>query len=365
MLYRVYRPTTWDEVVGQEHVVRTLQGALAAARIGHAYLFSGPRGTGKTTLARIWAKAINCTAKAGQPCGKCISCTTMDEGRSLDLIEIDAASNRGIDDVRQLKETAGTAPTAAMRKVFIVDEVHMLSKDAFNGFLKLLEEPPAHAVFILATTEAHKILPTVLSRVQRFDFKKLSQAQIVSKLQVIAKAEKLKIEDEVLAAVAAASDGALRDAEVMLTKLANHAGGKIITADIARDILGLVPVQWHANLTSFVVSRDAAGAVKFIDQLAQQGADMDQFAKGYLEYLRAIMVVKIDPTILSSAGLALSDGQEQQLKNFAATMEGAHLVQAIQSFTQARTQLRTSPIASLPLELAVVELSQKSISAKS
>jgi DNA polymerase-3 subunit gamma/tau len=181
MLHRAYRPKTWDEVVGQEHVVRTLRGALKADRVGHAYLFAGPRGTGKTTLARIWAKAITCTGKE-RPCNDCDACGTIAQGTALDLIEIDAASNRGIDDVHELKETAGTAPAALARKVFIIDEVHMLSKDAFNALLKLLEEPPAHAVFILATTEPHKVLPTVLSRVQRFDFKKLTQQQIAEKL---------------------------------------------------------------------------------------------------------------------------------------------------------------------------------------
>ncbi len=355
MLYRQYRPSTWDEVVGQEHVVRTLRGALKAERIGHAYLFAGPRGTGKTTLARIWAKAITCTAKGEKPCSSCDACASVAAGNALDFIEIDAASNRGIDDVRQLKETAGTAPAILARKVFVVDEVHMLTKDAFNALLKLLEEPPAHVVFILATTEAHKILPTVLSRVQRFDFKKLTQVEIASKLTRIAKAEKLKAEPEALAMMAAASDGALRDAEVMLTKLASHGA---ITADAVRDVLGLVPVAWHANLAGMVAAHDRVGAIRFVHELVTTGVDMDQLAKGFLEYLRMVMVTKIDPSIVAQAGLALADAQATKLQEQAATMDGKHLVRMIQTFTDARMRIRSSPIPSLPLELAVMELTE-------
>lgn len=357
MLYRTYRPTTWDQVIGQEHVVRTLQGALASGRTGHAYLFAGPRGTGKTTMARIFAKAITCSDPKKKPCDTCTYCTLINNGQAMDLIEIDAASNRGIDDVRQLKETAATAPAIASHKVFIIDEVHMLSKDAFNALLKLLEEPPAHVVFVLATTEAHKILPTVLSRVQRFDFKKLTQQEIVRKLGTIADAEKRTIHPEALAAIAAASDGALRDAEVMLTKLcSSYAPGVSIDAEKTRSVLGLVPAQWHAQLLQHMVTPDRAGALRFLREVAEQGTDLDQFMKGFLEYLRQIMIAKIDPTILAQAGVVLADGPATKMKEFAATMEGALLVRMIQACTRARAELRSSPIPLLPLELAVIEL---------
>lgn len=356
MLYRTYRPTNWDEVVGQVHVVRTLQGALEADRIGHAYLFAGPRGTGKTTLARIFAKAINCTAKEGKPCGKCSSCGTIEEGRSMDLIEIDAASNRTIDDMRTLKETIGASPTASRYKVYLIDEAHMITKEASNAFLKMLEEPPSHVVFILATTEAPKIIPTVLSRVQRFDFKKLTQQQIVQKLASIAKSEKLKTTAGALAALAAASDGALRDAEVMLTKLAGHTQGASIDEDAVQSVLGLVPLQWHGQLLTCLTANDRIGAMRFLQSVQTQGADMDLLAKGFLEYLRQVMIAKIDSRILEQAGLALADADAKQLSTFAATMDGAYLVRMIQTFTNARTQIRTSPIPSLPLELAVLEL---------
>ncbi|MCC6934191.1 MAG: DNA polymerase III subunit gamma/tau [Candidatus Yanofskybacteria bacterium] len=356
MLYRTYRPTTWSEVVGQEHVVRTLQGALETERIGHAYLFAGPRGTGKTTLGRLFAKALNCTAKSRKPCGSCDSCVSIEEGRSMDLIEIDAASNRTIDDMRELRENIGAAPTASKYKVYLIDEAHMITKEAFNAFLKTLEEPPAHVIFILATTDAAKIIPTVLSRVQRFDFKKPTQQQIVTKLATVAKQEKLKISDGALAAVAAAADGAFRDAEVMLTKLASHLGGSAIDEAIAQSVLGLVPLSWHPKFLTALAARDRAGALRFLHEIQAQGADADQFAKGFLEYLRRVMVAKIDMSILEQAGLAMADTQLAHVREFAANMEGAQLVKAIQAFTDARNRIRTAPIAFFPLELAALEV---------
>lgn len=358
MLYRTYRPTTWEQIVGQEHVVRTLQGALKADRVGHAYLFAGPRGTGKTTMARIFAKAINCTAQQAKPCGTCASCVTIESGASMDLIEIDAASNRTIDDMRTLKETIGVAPTASRYKVYLIDEAHMITKKASNAFLKMLEEPPSHVVFILATTEAHKLIPTVLSRVQRFDFKKLTQQQVVQRLTSIAASEKLAVTPEALLALAAASDGALRDAEVMLTKLASHATGGAIDEAAVHTVLGLVPLAWHGQLLGLMVANDRVGALRFLQQVQQQGADLEQLAKGFLEYLRQVMVTKIDPTILAQAGLVMAQTQAEQLQRFATTMDGALLVRMIQTLTRARVEMKHSPIASLPLELAVLELTQ-------
>jgi len=358
MLYRTYRPTTWNAVVGQEHVVRTLQGALKSERLGHAYLFAGPRGTGKTTIARIFARAINCTAKKDRPCGVCESCVSIDEARSMDLIEIDAASNRTIDDMRTLKETIGVSPTASAYKVYLIDEAHMITKEASNAFLKMLEEPPAHVVFILATTEAHKLIPTILSRVQRFDFKKLTQQQICSKLATIAKTEKIAITDDALSALAAASDGAMRDAEVMLTKLAGHVQGTAIDENVVQSVLGLVPLSWHAQFLGYLTTRDRGGALRFLNEIHSLGVDMDQLAKGFLEYLRQIMIAKIDKTILEQARLAMADVQAKNLEAFAASMDGKLLVRMIQLFTHARAQLRTSPIPLLPLELAVIDITE-------
>ncbi len=354
MLYRQYRPTTWDEVVGQAHVVRTLQGALKSGHIGHAYLFAGPRGTGKTTLARILAKAINCTAKSGRPCGTCEFCTAMEHGALMDVIEIDAASNRGIEDVRSLKETAATAPSAASHKIFIIDEVHMLSRDAFNALLKLLEEPPAHVAFILATTEPHKVLPTVLSRVQRFDFHRLTQAQITAKLARVVQAERIAVDGDVLPELAGAADGAMRDAEVMLTKLVSHAAGGRISAATVQAVLGMVPHAWHARMAQCLSSGDRTEALRMLADAVHDGADVDLLARGLLELLRHVMITKIDPTITTSAGLA--DTRRQHIAGLAATMDGAFLVRAIQACTKARAELRASSIPSLPLELAIIEL---------
>jgi DNA polymerase-3 subunit gamma/tau len=276
----------------------------------------------------------------------------------MDLIEIDAASNRTIDDMRLLKETIGVSPTASAYKVYLVDEAHMITKEASNAFLKMLEEPPAHVVFILATTEAHKLIPTVLSRVQRFDFKKLTQQQIVTKLSMIAEREKFRVGDGVLASLAAASDGALRDAEVMLGKLAGHAAGGVIDETTARSVLGLVPISWHATFLGALQSRDRAGALRFLQVVHGQGADMDQLAKGFLEYLRQVMIVKIDRSIIDRAGLAMADAHAKQLDGYAATLDGQFLVRAISQFSDARTQLRTTPVPTLPLELAVIALTE-------
>ena len=234
----------------------------------------------------------------------------------------------------------------------------MITKEASNAFLKMLEEPPAHVVFILATTEAPKIIPTVLSRVQRFDFKKLTQQQIVTKLASIAKEEKLKATPGALAALAAASDGALRDAEVMLTKLAGHAQGAAIDEATVQSVLGLVPLSWHGQLLTHLTANDRGGAIRFLHQVQVQGADIDLLAKGFLEYLRQVMIAKIDRNILDQAGLVMADAGAQQLHAFAATMDGALLVRMIQTFTNARTQIKSSTVPSLPLELAVIELTQ-------
>ncbi len=353
MLYRTYRPQTWADVVGQSHVVRTLQGALERDLVSHAYLFAGPRGTGKTTMARIFARAINCTSEKGKPCGACSLCQLSASNGSLDIIEIDAASNRTIDDMRALKETLSVSPTLGTHKVYVVDEAHMITKEAFNAFLKMLEEPPKHVVFILATTEAHKIPATILSRVQKFDFHKLTPTEISSKLASIATAEKLQVSPDVLLAIANASDGAMRDAEVMLTKLAMHASdGSAVDASMLGRLLGLVPHTAHAELAEMLSTADWSGALSAVRTHAQQGADMDQFVRGLLHYLRLVMIGKID-------GTALDQDASASIKAHATSMDGKLLVRAIEGFTSARAQMRTSPIATLPLELAIIELGEK------
>lgn len=342
MLYRRYRPQTFSEVVGQEDVVRTLRGALATDRVGHAYLFAGPRGTGKTTLARIMAKAVNCEKRTndGDPCNKCESCMAMNEARSMDMIEIDAASHRGIDEIRALKESAATASTGGSYKVFIIDEVHGLTKDAFNALLKVLEEPPMHVLFLMATTEAHKIIATVLSRVQRLNVRRLRETQIAEKLKMIARKEKVSIPSEALMVIARASDGALRDAEVMLSKVLAGYSGSSVDAEAVYSLLGLVPSTWHEKLVGLLNRRERAAALAHLATIEESGADADHFAKGLLGHLRALLMAKVNDDPIAKE------------------VDGKYLVRTIQTLTKARQQLRSSPIPYLPLELAVIELTE-------
>lgn len=359
MLYRKYRPRTFSEVVGQEHVVKTLQGALTTNRIGHAYLFSGPRGTGKTTIARILAKSLNCTnlKQDGNPDDKCDFCTAINEGRSLDLIEIDAASNRGIDEIRNLKESALVAAPSGKYKIFIIDEVHMLTKDAFNALLKILEEPPAHVVFILATTEPHKILPTVLSRVQRFDFKRLTAKEIFGKLKEIAGLEKIDVEDEGLMAIAVSSDGALRDAEVSLSKVRSSVYGKEkITGEKVGEILGLIPINYHPEFFGYLAGGDKISALNFIHKIYESGADLENFSKDFIEYMRKVLMAKVNPVVLAYFMNDLTDETAQLISNQAKAIEDQRLIRMINIFSSARSEIKISPIAPLPLELAVMEI---------
>lgn len=356
MLYRTYRPQTFAQLVGQEHVVKTLEGALESGRVGHAYLFTGPRGTGKTTIARIFAKALNCekfgTKGAVVPCNVCDACLAVNNNQSLDLIEIDAASNRGIDEIRALKESAQVAAPSGGYKVFLIDEVHMLTKDSFNALLKILEEPPAHVVFILATTEPHKILATVLSRVQRFDFKRITPAEMVAKLKTIAKAEKIEIDDEALLAIAKSSDGALRDAEVSLTKIRSMIpSGPIGIAEVS-SALGLIPHTYHPQFLGYLASGDQSAAVGLIHTIHDAGMDLEHFAKDFISYARSALLARINPTLSASI-----EGPEAQ-KQYAAlsAIDNEKLINIINVFTVARGQIKFSPIPQLPLELAVLQL---------
>lgn len=354
VLYRKYRPKTFEEIEGQEHVVRTLRGALISGHVGHAYLFCGPRGTGKTTMARLLAKALNCAnrqpATIGnfEPCNDCYSCNEINEGRSLDLIEIDAASNRGIDEIRNLKDSARVAATSNIHKIFIVDEVHMLTPPAFNALLKILEEPPAHVVFILATTEVHKVPDTILSRVQRFDFKKISSEQIKKKLTVIAKKEKIIIEDSALAELAASSSGSLRDAESAFSKVIAYAGqeGKISTETVA-EILGIVPQDVHEVLINLILAKKAQEAIKKINDLHEAGVDLNNFLKQFVKHLRARLIGLIGEGPYVAVVTTLPN---QVTPEF--------LIKTINVFMKAGMEIKLSPVAQLPIELAILELTK-------
>lgn len=332
-LYRKYRPSRFAEVEGQEHVVQTLHGALASGKIGHAYLFCGPRGTGKTTMARLLAKVLNCEKRSGtEPCNQCFSCSEINAGKSLDLIEIDAASNRGIDEIRSVKESAGVAASSSAYKIFIIDETHMLTKEAFNALLKTLEEPPSHVIFILATTEPHKMPATILSRVQRLDFKKLSTVQIIAKLKKVAKAEKLTIDTESLDAIATSAEGSLRDAESSMAKIIAFAGTSI-NVETTTAVLGIVPTAAHEKLLDLIREKKTVDAITHIDTLYVSGVNLENFTKQFIDYVRSELI-----------------------KNIQASRDAKFFVKTIERFMQARTDLRHTPIPQLPLELAILDL---------
>ena len=335
VLYRKYRPQNWDEVIGQEHVVRTLTNALKLNRVSHAYLFSGPRGTGKTTIARLLAKSVGCA--------------------DLDLIEIDAASNRGIDEIRELRDGIKFAPTAGKYKVFIIDEVHQLTKEAFNALLKTLEEPPAHAIFILATTEAHKVPGTILSRVQQFAFRRLTIAEIIRKLQKIVEAEKIKIDENAVRLIAAYAGGSYRDAESMLEQLRVW-NDKIIMKEDIEELLGAVDFEKVKAMTDYLNNAGAKEAIDYVGSLTEGGTDLEMFAKALINHLRKIMLVKVDSSLASLMAQELTPEQMEIVKKQADAFSLNDVVQAIRIFTVAQNDIKRSPIPSLPIELAVVEI---------
>ncbi len=358
VLYRKYRPKTFSEVEGQEHVVKTLQGALSLGRVSHAYLFAGPRGSGKTTVARLLAKTLNCDKNENDSCNKCDLCSAMDSGSGIDLIELDAASNRGIDEIRNIKESVRSAPLQSKYKVFIIDEVHMLTKDAFNALLKTLEEPPAHVIFILATTEPYKILPTVLSRVQRFDFKRLTTSQIVNKMKRIVKVEKIKVPDEVLSMVALNADGSLRDAESNLAKLISFVGSEVKLED-AHNLLGIIPFNLHQEFVSYLIEKKSEDGVNFVSRIYESGVDLANFTDSFLEYLRKMMVLKASSSIEAVLASELTTDHMGVLKDQASRFTIRNIAIFISIFIKAKENLKNSPVPQLPLELAFLDALDK------
>jgi len=362
VLYRKYRPQSFAEIIGQEHIVQTLSNAISSGMVSHAYLFSGPRGSGKTSIARILAKAVNCRnrqANQFEPCDKCPSCLEIKDGRSLDLIEIDAASHRGIDEIRELRDGIKFAPAKEKYKVFIVDESHQLTKEAANALLKTLEEPPSHAIFVLATTEIHKMIPTIISRCQRFDFRKLTLPEIVKRLEIISKKEKAKIEKSALELIALNSGGSIRDSESLLDQALTFAGtlgreGIIKTEDL-KNLLGLTDINLISQFVDYISEKKGGEAVKFLGEILERGCDPQEFARALLRYLRQAMLLKINPSPMNPIIIGLTKEEQEKIQSQTLKFTEKALPQLLNIFMEAENKMKYSSIPQLPLELAIVD----------
>jgi DNA polymerase III subunit gamma/tau len=360
-LYRKYRPKTFDELVGQENIVEVLRNAARQDRFGHAYLFYGSRGTGKTTTARLIAKLLNCETRhkdakfkaKGEPCNECRSCEEIDSGYSMDVIEIDAASNRGIEEIRNLKENIKAAPSGSHYKVYIIDEAHMLTGPAFNALLKTLEEPPAHAVFVLATTEYEKLPPTITSRTQRFLFRKVPKVKIAEKLKEIAATEKMSADDAALELVAAAAEGSLRDAESILDQVAS-AGGKITLAAV-EELTGRVGFRKVDELAHFILKKDLPAALAHLAALSEEGHNLVQLTRDLIHYIRKVLTLKTSPDIESTLSLELTQEEIARVKELGALLSPEDGVRYLRAMIRAYSEMRYSPFATIPLEVALIE----------
>jgi DNA polymerase-3 subunit gamma/tau len=349
--YRKWRPQTWDAVVGQEHVVQTLRNALAAGRVAHAYLFAGPRGTGKTSAARLLAKAVNCLAEtlSDRPCGHCAHCQAVNEGRFLDLIEIDAASNTSVEDVRDLRDKINFSPNLGRYKVYIIDEVHMLSTAAFNALLKTLEEPPRHAIFILATTEVHKIPATVLSRCQRHEFRRIPVAKIVEYLKKQAQPEGIQVAEDALTLISRQSTGSLRDAISLFDQLAST--GQAITLEMAQDVLGTAASQAVLDLVSALASGQPAAGLDAIHATLDAGSDPRQFARQIVDYVRSLLLIQSG----NSESVDATAEVRAQMARHASHFSRPELLRALRLFNEVAVETRPVWQPALPLELAYLQ----------
>ncbi len=354
-LYRKYRPQNFEDVKGQEHIVTTIRNQIKAGRIGHAYLFCGTRGTGKTTIAKIFAKAVNCeNPEEGSPCGRCASCRAIAQGSSLNVIEIDAASNNGVDNIRDIRDEVTYAPTEGRYKVYIIDEVHMLSIGAFNALLKTLEEPPSYVIFVLATTEAHKIPVTILSRCQRYDFHRISADVISQRLQELLVQENASAEEKAVRYIAKAADGAMRDALSLLDQCMAFYMGQKLTYDHVLDVLGAVDTERFSSLLRAVLKNDALSAMRQIEELVTQGRELGQFVNDFTWYLRNLLLLQVSDDMeevldISSENLVL-------LKEECQMADAAQLMRYIRIFSELSSQVRYSSQKRIVIEIAVIKL---------
>ena len=359
-LYRKYRPATFAEVVGQGHVTRTLTNAIASGKISHAYLFAGSRGTGKTSTAKLLAKALNCAeGPAAEPCGKCESCTTISAGTSLDVIEMDAASNRGIDDIRDIRDKVAFSPVEGRFKVYILDEAHMLTKEASNAFLKVLEEPPAHVIFVLCTTEAHKVIPTIQSRCQRFEFRRPDVNMVLEVLKRIAVSEKIDIDDAGLTAIARGAAGSFRDAIGILDQLATYCDKKVSLADVL-SMLGAIETDLLFEAADIAAAADTRAAILLVSRLAEQGRDFSQFAGELISHFRNIFLLQQLGD--DHAGVVDVPGEDiARLKGQARILAPHQVLRFVELLNQALALIKQGSDPRLQLELAFVAMTRPAV----
>lgn len=365
-LYRKYRPLKFSNIIGQKHIVQTLSNAVTNNRIGQAYLFTGPRGTGKTTLARIFAKTANCTSLkrskrtvSSEPCLKCENCKQLQENKSTDIIEIDAASNTGVDNIRDLRETAKLSPHRGKFKVYIIDEVHMLSQGAFNALLKILEEPPSHIIFILATTEIHKVPETIISRCQRFDFSKFTSDEIIEKLYAISKSEKIKTEKEALELIALMAEGGMRDAESLLEQVITLEKNNI-TAKKVEDLLGISGNQSIEKITELTFEKKTSETLLLINQIYKDGYNLEIFSKNWLDYLRKVMLTKVSPNLEKQLFISTTKDQKKKIEEFSQKITTERILSFIDLLSETIPKIKTAFIPQLPLEYMIVNLTSDS-----
>ena len=356
-IYRKYRPALFEDLVGQNHIKITLQNEIENDRIAHAYLFSGPRGVGKTTTARLLAKAINCEdKKTTEACGKCDSCKEINARRSMDVIEIDAASHTGVDNVREnIIENSRFTPQHLKYKVFIIDEVHMLSLSAFNALLKTLEEPPEHVIFILATTEIHRVPETIISRCQRFDFKRVSIEDLVGRLEFIAKEEKVKIEEALLQNIAQRAEGSVRDAEVLFSQVL-ALGDKEITVEKAALVIPRSNINLVVELFFNLLKNDGPASISLVNKLIDDGINIQDFSKDLIDFMRRALLFKVSDSSNELSGISLDDKIIKEIKIYLADVSVQRLVKMIEIVISKNNKFRYSNIIQLPLELAILEI---------
>lgn len=354
-LYRKFRPQEFEDVKGQDHIVTTLKNQIKAGRIGHAYLFCGTRGTGKTTIAKILAKAVNCEHPVdGSPCGECPSCQAIAAGNSMNVIEIDAASNNGVENIRQIREEVTYSPTEGKYKVYIIDEVHMLSIGAFNALLKTLEEPPSYVIFILATTESHKIPITILSRCQRYDFRRISIDTIAARLNELMAEEQVEVEDRAVRYIAKAADGSMRDALSLLDQCIAFYLGEKLTYDHVLEVLGAVDTEIFSKLLRLVLKEDIVGAVRLLEEMVAEGRELGQFVNDFTWYLRNLLLLKgcdeMEEVLdISSENLAL-------LKEESDMVDAEILMRYIRIFSELSNQVKYASQKRILIEIAIIKL---------